>query len=898
MKKHFVLWLAGLCCGGSALAAGAPTNPPPPAARPLPPAGLQALRPPGPGATNAAAPAAATLPLPAPRPGLTAAPPAPAPVRPGPLPVAPRGSLPAAPPVTRPAPGPAAAAADETASGAVIGPDSLLALNFKEAPLDQLLSLYGELTSKTIIKAPAVNATISLRSQTRLSKTEALVAMDAVLALNNLAMVPLGDKFLKLVQAAAGRTEDLPLSRKMPEKPLPETDQLVSHIVQLKYMEVAEAQAVIQGILHPYGKIQPIERTRSLLITDTSANMQRIMEILDFADQEFEGRVETKIYEMKHGEAAAIAAKLNELIADAQAKEGAARAPTPAPVAPITPPGIIRAPPPRLTESGNFALAERELVQGRVKILADERTNILIIIARPTNFPLFDRIIEVLDRQVDPEVIARVQPLRWAVAQDAAGLLNALIGGSYSAPTTSGGPLGGATTGGTTTRTGTTTGRTTTGTGAATTSGTTSRYGARSGSTGRMGGSYGGGALPSGYTPGAASAEQLGLGQISPYTRVLPDPRTNSLLLMGTRQDLTMLQQVIDQLDIMLAQVLIEAVILEVELSKENSMGINWLQRSMMVYNKKSAGPGGGLTIRQPVGSFAGGWSAGGGAIQDAGAVNKGFTLPSGLTYFGTITGLNIDAVLQMLASSTDARILSTPVIMATDNTQAEIKNTEQRPVVTTTSTYAINNGGVLSSYEYRDIGIDLLVTPHINPNRVVIMDIDQTADSLGGEVSINNNQVPIINKREIKGSITVENRSTIVLGGLVKSDTSKSRSKVPFLGDIPFLGAFFRNDDNKSGRTELLVLITPYVLMTPEEARVETARLHRESTMHEVMTKGWINSPLAKPDPEVLRQELHDAWKQAKARGSSPTPPPNPPLPPVIGTTPTNTVTPPAAPR
>ena len=890
MKTRFVLRIAGLCCGLGALVCDAQTNLPPPTLRPRPPGGLQGLRPSVP-----VAPYTSTG-------GMAAARSLTPPVLP------PTGAAAVAGTASAATTKPATAATTGRTAPAAAGQDTLLALNFKEAPLDQLLSLYGELTGKTIIKAPAVTAVISLRSQNKLTKAEALQAMDTVLAMNNISMVPMGEKFLKLVQANVGRLEGMPLTRVMPDKALPETDQLVSHIVQLKYMEVSEAQAVIQGVLHGFGKVQPIERTRSLLVTDTSANLQRIMEILEFADQQFEGRVETKIYEMKHGEAAAIAGKLNELIADAQAKEDKARAaaPAPTPVMPTVPMGVIRAP--RPTTLDTATLGERELVQGRVKILADERTNIILLISRPVNFPLFDRIIEVLDRQVDPEVIARVQPLRWADVGETAALLNALIGGNYSGGMgTTGTRAVGA--GGTTTRTttgtgtgtgigtGTTTGRSTTTSGSGTTAGTSSRYGSRSTASSRLGGG-GGGALPSGYMPGAASTEQLGLGQISPYTRVLPDLRTNSLLLMGTKQDLLMLQQVIDQLDVMLAQVLIEAVILEVELSKETSMGINWLQRSMMVYNKSNAGPGGGLVTRQAVGSFGGGWSAGGGSLPDSAAINKGFALPQGLTYYSTITGLNIDAVLKMLATSSDARILSTPVIMATDNTQAEIKNTEQRPVVTTTSTYAINNGGVLSSYEYRDIGIDLIVTPHINPNRMVIMDISQTADSLGGEVTINNNQVPIINKREIKGSITVENRSTIVLGGLVKTDDSKSRTKVPFLGDIPFLGALFRTDDNKSGRTELLVLITPYVLQTPEEARAETARLHRESTMQEVMTKGWIDSPLAKPDPGKVHQQQHDAWKQAKVRdGASPLP--LQPLPPAANATTTNAAaSAPATPR
>ena len=216
-----------------------------------------------------------------------------------------------------------------------------------------------------------------------------------------------------------------------------------------------------------------------------------------------------------------------------------------------------------------------------------------------------------------------------------------------------------------------------------------------------------------------------------------------------------------------------------------------------------------------------------------------------------------------MAASDRNARILQAPVIMTTDNTEAKIIVGEERPIVTSTTTSS-DTDNQTSHYEYKDVGVEVAVTPHINPERFVVMDIKQTANNVQGTQKIDDNDVPIITKREMEAQVAVKSRSTIALGGLIQTDHSKSRSKVPILGDIPLLGALFRSESRDSYRTELLVLITPYVLMTPEEARAETLRLKNASRAGETpWPRGWSDSPLATPGPK----ELAEQKKAEKAR-------------------------------
>jgi general secretion pathway protein D len=729
--------------------------------------------------------------------------------------------------------------------------EKLVSLNFRDAPLDQVLQFYSEITGRTLIKSPGLNATITLRGQTRLTQKEALQAIESVLAMNNVTLVPMGEKFLKVVQPTAARQEAMSIAGQLPEKPFEDTDQLVSQIIPLKYIEIAEAQALIQGFIHGYGKIQPLERSNSLLITDTSGNLQRIMEILEYVDQPTEIKVETRIYELKYAEAAKIASRLNELLGDSQAKEEKPRvANIAAPTMVPSPPGVIRARVPGIEAAQpeaaiEAALAERGIVQGKVKIIADDRTNILIVISRPSNFYFFDKIVAVLDRPVEPDVVVRVVALEYAKAEEIAGILNDFVGAAKSETKTAA-------------------------PGAA--------AGAATAEPGQEGTAAGGGsqvlqdyitrqAAASDRLRQAVSEEKAKIGQLSANTKILADKRTNSLLLMGTKGDLAALEDVIDRLDTMLAQVLIESVILEINLTKNLEYGIDWLQRSMTVNSDTTAGPNGGAVVRKPVYAFGGGQNLNGTTFQGGDSIDRTTTLPSGLSYFTTIFDLNIDAVIRMAAGSSDAKILSTPVILTTDNTEAKIVVGEERPVVTSTSTSTA--GQQTSAYEYRNIGINLTVTPRINPQRFVVMEITQTADNVAGSQIIDNNSVPIITKREMKAQIAVASRSTIALGGLVSNDRRKTRSKVPILGDIPIVGALFRKDTDNNNRTELLVLLTPYVLTTPEEAQRETERLHSSTAASQAKWyRGWSDSPLTRPSKALVNAEkraLAEAERQAR---------------------------------
>jgi hypothetical protein len=145
----------------------------------------------------------------------------------------------------------------------------------------------------------------------------------------------------------------------------------------------------------------------------------------------------------------------------------------------------------------------------------------------------------------------------------------------------------------------------------------------------------------------------------------------------------------------------------------------------------------------------------------------------------------------------------------------------------------------------------------------MVVMEINQTADDVGQEITIDGNQVPEIIKRELNATVSVADRSTIVLGGLIRTSNSKSENKVPFLGDIPVLGRLFKYKSNNELRSELVVLLTPYVLMTPAEARAESTRLYSaNSSRQKEWHTGWSDSPLGKMTDLEKKRYVKD-WDQ-----------------------------------
>jgi general secretion pathway protein D len=660
-------------------------------------------------------------------------------------------------------------------------------IEFQNAPVSAVLEYYARLTKRSIISAPNLAGTINFRSQTNLTLDEAIQALDTVLAINGIGTVPMGDKFLKVVQIATAKQEGIGV---LPDgKSLPPADSLVTQILALKFADAAEVVTALQPYLHPYGVLLPLTKSNAILMTETGANINQMMEIVKYVDQPSALRMQTKIYVLMHAKAADVVSRLQSIIQETQQIGARAAAPgaqvPPGVRRPVVRPTVPGAPGAPAAPTAEAAPAEESVVEGKVILTSDDRTNKIFILSRPANFAFFDDIIKELDAKVEPDVIIKVIELEYANSEDAAGLVNSLITGA--AP-----PVRRA----------------------ATTAPTPGRP-----------------ATPVPATPAAAVAgaalESGGFLQFAEGVRILPDPRTNSLIVMATKEDMERIVALVHSIDTAVAQVLVEVVIAEVTLGNTLSVGVEAFKR---LFQEGQVLQTGGYRTGQPIPPVnltdLGGMVTNivGGVTNISAAEIAPALLTGGATYFLTFRNLKLDTVIRLLATTSKFKVLSTPIIQTLHNQEASIIVGESRPVVTATvaDVVATSATAVRSAVEFKDIAIELKVTPRINPDGYVTMDIEQKINDVAGNVNVNGVDVPIITKREAKSSVTVRDQSTIVLGGLIRDNKTVSETKVPFLGDIPLLGTVFKGKTADKGRTELIVFIRPTVLRTDAQAMAE----------------------------------------------------------------------------
>lgn len=702
--------------------------------------------------------------------------------------------------------------------------DKMYDLKFSSAPLDQVLTFYSELTGRTRLEMPNTKASITLRSQTKLTRDETLHAIKAILAMNGIGLVEFGTNFVKVVPITSVTQEGQTIRTNVTDRL--DQDVIVNEIIRLQHIDINEAQKAIQGMIHPYGKILPLERINSLLITETELNINRMMDIIRRIDQPTE-KMEQLFYTNRYIKASEIKAKLIEIFTEIKGQEKQAT-PTVAQPRPAGPPGVIRAPRPAVSMStvpGSEEVEESRLIRGDVRIVADDRTGILIIITLRDNFPFFEKIIRSLDVSVDPEVAVRVFPLEYAESEKVAEMLNTLIGAAQSKESTGSRPG---------------TSKPTQPPGIAGVTDTKPSaiedFLRREREASRI-------------TPGASDEIRFRVGELSASNiKILPDKRSNTLIVMATNHDIQTLEQIIAAVDIMLSQVLIEGVILSVTLGKDLQTGIDWFQRSMIAYNKQNDGS------KKAIFAFSGGSAnsaSEGKSVRDATTLTAtdSSAIGSGLTYYFTHYGLNMDAVVKLSASDTRTRVLSSPIILTTDNKEAKLTIATEEYVYKGQT--PISTGGTVAyqpNVETRKVGIILTVTPHINQKKFVVMDIVQKVDDVVGEQLISKDQgtFPIIASRELSASIAVRSGETIVFGGLSKETKKLTHSKIPILGDIPLIRLLFSSSDKSDKREELLVFITPRVLDTPEEIEREAKR--RQLAMGEDghWERSWSDSKLA----------------------------------------------------
>ena len=428
-------------------------------------------------------------------------------------------------------------------------------------------------------------------------------------------------------------------------------------------------------------------------------------------------------------------------------------------------------------------------------VLSVDSTRTLVLRDYSANVKRMLEVIEKLDVIVPIQEQMKIIPIKYALATDVAIVLSSLTSSPNSASTTGGtqntdprlrpattgtGGIGG--TGGTGGNTGTGFGQPATPTGGASQFGTGGR---QTGGTGtqRLGQSL------RGLGAGGTGVPVLG------DTRILPYTRANSVLVITeTLQAMEMVEKLIAELDGIQPQVLIEAIIMDVSLTDGMVLGVS------LKKEKNSS---------QAIGA------KNGPAFFTTNALSTLAT--GGLNYWGFLGG-SWEAAVEAVGTDERVTILSRPRIQTSHAEQAELFIGETRPYITGSMTSGLDTG-TRSTYSEKKIGLTLQVLPFINPDGLVVMDINQSMQEIIGSEVIDGNNVPVTNERSANSKIAVKDGESILLGGFIRTKKSKTVQGIPLLKDIPLLGGLFRNTTDSSIRQELVILLRPTVLATPEAA-------------------------------------------------------------------------------
>ena len=450
----------------------------------------------------------------------------------------------------------------------------------------------------------------------------------------------------------------------------------------------------------------------------------------------------------------------------------------------------------------------KSYLQGNTKVTADERTNQLIIVTHPANLTIIQSVIDNIDIDAAPLTASEVYQLKQAKAEEVVKIIDEIITGQRKSREED-----------------------------AKTSSTEIRIET----------------TPTAETTTATlnNANNASL-QFSDFVGLSADERTNAIVAYGTQQDLKTIEALIQKIDIPLPQVRIEAIITEVRLSEEQSTG---LENFNLIFDTIEKTESLGTKLE---------FSDAGVQTSTITTINGSETITSNAPiHIGnfTLTGL-----LEIAEQDSDVKVLSTPSIVVSHNEEGVINVSESRPIVTGSTSSVTTTGSSTSlrdTVEYRDIGIQLEVTPLIGSDGSIQIEIEQSADQIAGSVTVNDNPQPIIGKREANSTITVQDGQIAVLAGLQQNKVDNSGTYFPLIGRLPIIKNILSGTSKNYDRTELIIFIRPTIVRNPSEANDittnildnyeegETIENYLETgTIRDIYMKGSRLSPKKKETP------------------------------------------------
>lgn len=698
-------------------------------------------------------------------------------------------------------------------------------LNFDDADLGEVAKvILSDILGKNYTLSPQVTGKVTLQTTKPLTKDELIPTLEMLLSVNNAALVTQGDMYLIKPSNEAVYNSSV---RVFGNSRLPNGYQ--TRIIPVRNVSASEIADILKPLMPEKSQMQ-VEPNRNLLVVSGSgSDLNRILDIISIFDVDVLKGRSFALFTMAHVDASNVVKELEEIFTH---REGTGK-------------------------GGNF-----------FRFIEIDRLNAILVITQNEKYLRdVESWVLRLDK-INTEAGGGVNVYRaqHVNAVDLANTLNGIFGngmggrgrnasiasgrrGASSSNRSSGSSRSGMGGGGSSMSSGGLGGggssmssgglggglnssSTSTGSGGL---GGGSGSGSLSTGSGSSSMSSSGGIMDNSLSSSTAAAGAAGMGNsLGSNAKIIADENNNALIIIASSEEYARIQKVIKQLDVLPMQVIIDATIVEVNLNDDLQYGIQWfLTHENGGNNVLQGGANNGLTTPS---TDANGNQTGVNLAEIAKAVGSG-----GFSYAFASRSGDINAILKAGAANNNINVVSSPSLMVLNNQEATIKVGDSVPIrssVASNLSSSNSQNGIVqtSSIQMIDTGVILSVRPRVNAGGLVMMEVAQSVNQATETKTSTNIDSPTIQKREIETSVVVQSGETLVLGGLIKENNNYSRSGVPLLHELPLLGPIFGSTTRNKDKSELVVLITPRVVNSRQDAASVTDEFRRKlSSIYDV---------------------------------------------------------------
>jgi general secretion pathway protein D len=605
-------------------------------------------------------------------------------------------------------------------------------IDFEDVDIKLFIKYISELTGRNFIVDKAVRGNVTIVSPTKISIDEAYKVFESVLEVQGFTTVPTGS-ITKIIPSADARSKSVETGFRGETGEV--SDKIVTQLIPLKYADPDELKKLFTPLVSKNSVVIAYPATSLLIVTDVLSNINRLLQIIKEIDVE-ENISEITVIQLENAIAGEVATTIDTIFVGTTTRR-------------TTTARTTR----RRTPAQKAATPEAGPSLGQVKIIADERTNSLIVIASLYDTEKVKSLVAILDKDI-PRGSGNINVyyLQHANAEELSKVLTALPDTADHA-------------------------------------------------------------VEKGKAP-----------TISKQVQIVADKATNSLVITANKADFAVLEEVIKKLDIPRRMVYLEALIMEVKAEKDFSVGVEWIGAAEHSFFGDDAG------------LVYGGYRSGDrSSLPDPSnpSLPKGFSMG----VFSEPIEINgqlfpsLGAILNAYKQDDDVHIISTPQILTTDNEEAEIKVGENVPYITSQNTTNANQD--YTNYEYKDVGVTLKITPQINQENVVRLEVFVEVKKLKNVAVALLTNTPTTFSRIVQTTVIIQDKSTLVIGGIIGDDVNDSVNKIPILGDIPLLGWLFKTESQSTDRVNLYIFLTPRIIRNPAEANAVTKQKREDAVYH-----------------------------------------------------------------